>query len=482
MNKLFRFMTSARMVAVALITLIIIAGSCDDDSPSGHARVNDWIMENMEFWYFWNTQLPTSPDKGLAPDAFFESLLVDEDRFSWIQENYQELLNSLQGISKEAGFEFVLYVESTGSSTVIGQIVYVKPSSPAEAAGLLRGDVFTQINGQVMTVDNYSTVLSGLKENFTMRYKHLDLQSETFGAEQTVSLQPIQYAENPNYLAKTIDVEGKKIGYYVYNFFANGIGDGNEYTTQMDNIFSTFKSEGITDLVVDLRFNSGGAETAANALASYFGKGIDNTKTFARREYNADVEELIVNDPEYGPAFLVSKFENKASNVGGQLTGGRVYILTGSRTASASELVINALKPYMEVFLVGDVTVGKNVGSISLFEENDPTNTWGMQPIVVKIFNSLDQSDYGNGFTPNITDEDNSLILYPLGDEREALLSHAIGHITGDGSSGRKGAEKNAKQSVGHSLDLKRRTNQLVIDNDLVKKLQKKFQAGGSTH
>jgi carboxyl-terminal processing protease len=476
MSKLFRFMLSARMAAFALVALMFIAGSCDDDdSPSSHTKVNNWILDNMEFWYFWNTQLPSSPDKNLAPDQFFESLLVTEDRFSWIQENYQELLNSLQGITKEAGFEFVLYLESQGSNNVIGQIVYVKPSSPAAAAGLKRGDIFSQINNQTLTVDNYSSILSQMGENYTMRYKPLDIQNETFGAEQSVSLQPVQYSENPNYLSKTFDIDGKKIGYYVYNFFSNGVDDGEEYADEMESIFANFKSQGVTDLIVDLRFNSGGAESAANNLSSYLGKGIDNTKTFSRKMYNADVEEAIINDPELGSEFLISKFGNKQSNVGNQLSNGRVYILTGSRTASASELVINALKPYMEVFLIGDVTVGKNVGSISLYEEDDPEITWGMQPIVVKIFNSLDQSDYGNGFTPNITDEDNSLTLYPLGDEREALLSHAIGHITGAGSTGRKRTGENVRTSIGHSLDVKRRTNQLVIDDKLREKIQIPF-------
>jgi hypothetical protein len=97
-----------------------------------------------------------------------------------------------------------------------------------------------------------------------------------------------------------------------------------------------------------------------------------------------------------------------------------------------------------------------------------------MQPIVVKIFNSLDQSDYSNGFTPNITDEDNDLMLYPLGDVREVLLSHAIGHITGEGSGGRRRTE-NSRTSIGHSLDLQRRSNQLVIDNDLREKIQTHF-------
>jgi hypothetical protein len=116
----------------------------------------------------------------------------------------------------------------------------------------------------------------------------------------------------------------------------------------------------------------------------------------------------------------------------------------------------------MDVFLIGDVTYGKNVGSISLYEEDNASNTWGMQPIVVKVYNSLDQSDYGNGFTPNVLNEDNGLFIYPLGDTRETLLSQAIAQITGTATTGRA-PSREARPIIGHSLDQKRRGFSLVI-------------------
>jgi carboxyl-terminal processing protease len=235
----------------------------------------------------------------------------------------------------------------------------------------------------------------------------------------------------------------------------------------MNAIFSKFKSEGITDLVLDLRFNSGGSESSAQSLASFIGKDIDATKTFERRIYNAKVEAEILKDPALGQGYLTTKFQAKDANIGGQLTGGRVYILTSSRTASASELIINALKPFMDVFLIGDVTYGKNVGSISIYDEDSKTNTWGLQPIVVKVFNSLGQSEYGNGFQPNVLDEDNGLYLYPLGDQREALLAQAIGQITGAATNGRLRTPEETKEAVGHSLDQKRRSFNLVIDTNV---------------
>ena len=211
-----------------------------------------------------------------------------------------------------------------------------------------------------------------------------------------------------------------------------------------------------------MRFNSGGSEVSANNLASLIVPNA-NDKIFFRREYNSKVENEILTDPNAGPSFLQSKLKAKPENIGDQLSG-RVYILTGSRTASASELIINGLRPYMDVFLIGDVTYGKNVGSISLYDKDDPRNTWGMQPIVVKVYNSLNQSDYSQGFAPNIENKDNNLFIYPLGDTREELLSKAIEQITGVPTPGRVPQIGRKQEIIGHSLDAKRRSFTLTVE------------------
>jgi C-terminal processing protease CtpA/Prc len=459
-----------RFFSTLILSLAILFSSCDDDenlSPAivdeDNVHVNEWILENMEFWYLWSNELPGNPDKNQNPDDFFQSLLSDDDRFSWIQENYQDLLNSLQGISKEAGFEYVLYKED-GSDNVIAQILYTKPGSPAENAGLKRGDGISHINGQQLNTANYQDVLKSLGDNnFSLTYKPLLVDEEEFDEAKTISLSTIVYSENPNYLSKVIEVGDKKIGYYVYNFFSQGTeAEEKKYDDEMDNVFAGFKAKGITDLVLDFRFNSGGSEASANNLASLIAPN-PNNKIFFRREYNSQVEDEILSDPNAGESFLFSRLKSKAQNVGDQLSG-KLYILTGSRTASASELIINGLNPYMDVFLIGDVTYGKNVGSISLYDEEDPKNTWGMQPIVVKVYNSENQSDYSQGFTPDIENKDNKLFIYPLGDAREELLSKAIEQITGIPSAGRK-AEVAGQEVIGHSLDSKRRSFNLTVED-----------------
>jgi C-terminal processing protease CtpA/Prc len=459
------------------LSFLLLVSACqkDDPSPANNTDtyVNDWIFDNMSFWYLWNDNLPSSPDKTKDPEAFFASLLnTPQDRFSWIQDNYIELLNSLQGVSKEAGFEFVLYKESETSDNVIAQVEYIKPNSPVAGTALKRGDIITKINDQQITTSNFEMLLDALHANFTVKYKPLIIDEKKFGGEQSLSLNVVEYSEDPNFLSKVIESNGRKIGYYVYNFFASGIdGDTVRYDKEMDNVFNNFKTQGITDLVIDLRFNSGGSEVAAKNLASLIAPSIDNTNVFFKRQYNSKVEDEIRNGAS-SDDFLVSKFSDKSDNIGSYLTDSRVYILTGSRTASASELIINALKPYMDVYLIGATTYGKNVGSISIYEENDSKNKWGMQPIVVKAYNSLDQSDYSSGFVPDIENKDNSVMLYPLGDERENLLSLAIAQITGVSLPGRIASRQELKDEIGHSLDYKKRSYQLTLD----KRVNKIFQ------
>jgi C-terminal processing protease CtpA/Prc len=399
-------------------------------------------------------------------------LYTSEDRFSWIQDNYIDLLNELQGVSKEAGYEFVLYKESSANDNVVAQIVYIKPNSPAEVAGLKRGDVISKINGQQITTSNYTTLLDATKNNYTINYKPLDVDTQQFGDEKTLSLNVVEYAEDPVYLSKVFNVNDHKIGYFVYNFFATGTdADSLKYDNEMRAVFADFKSQGVTDLILDLRFNSGGSEISANTLSSLVGTGVNSSKVFFKRQYNPIVEAEILNGSSNEDIFK-RKFYDEPNNIGSQLNGSTVYVLTGSHTASASELVINALKPYMGVFLIGNTTYGKNVGSMSIYEPNDPKNKWGMQPIIVKAFNSLDQSDYSHGFTPDILNKDNSLLIYPLGDERENLLSAAITQITGVSQPGRQAAgPEDAHDVIGHSLDLKKRSYQLIIDKKITSQL-----------
>ncbi|HEU5289166.1 MAG TPA: S41 family peptidase, partial [Cyclobacteriaceae bacterium] len=332
---------------------VALVASCNNDEPvSENAYVNNWILENMDTYYLWNKDIPKSPNKSQEPDIFFESLLSNEDRFSWIQDNYQELLNSLQGVNKEAGYEFLLYRDNANPENVLAQVVYVKTGSPAASKDLMRGDIITQINGQQITMTNYSSLVNQMSENHTIKYSRYNFATSLFEDKGTLSLTTTEFAENPNFLHQVFEIGNKKIGYYVYNFFATGPTSNDlQYNNEMNEIFAEFKAQGITDLIIDLRYNSGGAESATINLASLIGKNVTSSDIFTIRQYNDELEAQLSAD------VLTRKFEGKSQNVGSMLSNSRVYVLTRNRTASASELLINGLKPYMDVFIIGDTTV-----------------------------------------------------------------------------------------------------------------------------
>ncbi len=425
---------------ILLLAMLPMLGCVDDDTPSTPGQVfdpenpnlyvNTWIQEEMDFWYLWKSEFPADPDETQNPDDYFSSILSSKDRFSWIQDDYLELLASLQGVSNDTGHEIRYLNDAENPGNVIGQILYVKPGSPSDLAGMQRGDLITHVNGTLMTSSNYRDLNSDMNSSHDIEFIRYSFETDEFSTLGPVSINPIQFSENPNFLDTIFNYEGAKIGYYVYNQFSSGPTSADQsYVTEMDAIFQNFRSQRIDHLIVDLRYNPGGAITVATNLGSLIGSGVGSQDVFALRQYNADLQELILNDASLGSNFLENKFEFKSANVGGLID--KVYVLTGYRTASASELLINGLRPFMEVFMIGDTTVGKNQASVSLFEENDPNNTWGIQPIVASIGNSLGESDYEDGLFPHIADQDLSRKLYPLGDIRENLLSLAIENITG---------------------------------------------------
>jgi len=453
---------------VSLMALLFVTGACqknldDDPTPTPDPTVqteqtdNEWILENMKTYYYWTKQIPASPDMTQAPEDFFNSLLYkydatarpDGDRFSFIAADAQELQASLSGEGKSTGAEFALYLARQGSDDVVAQILYVLPGSPAQKAGLQRGDIIDQVNGQTLNRSNYSSLLF---DQNTMVVGYSSFQNnQLVKAGQTLNITKEVIQENPILLDSTYTVAGRKIGYLVYNQFIPGPNGSkvNTYDQQLDQLFASFKSEGINEFILDLRYNPGGYVSSATNLASLIGKNVDASKTFYRQEWNETLMPEL--QKEYGEDFFLEKFAAKPENIGSQIS--RVYILTSNRTASASELIINGLRPYMEVITIGTQTVGKNVGSITITDDTGKKK-WGLQPIVFKSYNAQDQSDYTAGFPPTIEAEE-PLELLPLGDTQEAILNLTIAQITG-ASTARLGNLKTAPlPRIGSSIERK---------------------------
>lgn len=156
---------------VILLALLPLLYACKDKTvdPATDSQTNEWILSNMKYWYYWNDKIPESPNKALGPSDFFSSLLYkydrtsnpNGDRFSWIQESADELTSSLNGNTKTTGLDYRLVIYPSGSTNVVGIVLYTLPGSPAAKAGFKRGDVFTHIDDQKLTTSNYNNLLKG---------------------------------------------------------------------------------------------------------------------------------------------------------------------------------------------------------------------------------------------------------------------------------------------------------------------------------
>jgi len=445
--------------ALLLLLVAFSFQSCQDNDDTAapiNLEVQDFIWKGLNQYYLWQPEVPNLSDDRFAsqnelntflqtystPEQLFDALRVDSsiDRFSWIVDDYLELEGALQGITKNSGIEFGLVYKPGSSTDIFGYVRYIIPGSDAATKDIQRGAIFYGINGTQLTVSNYQSLLAN--DSFT-----LNLADYNSGAitpnNKTVSLTKTVVSENPILINKVIVSGAHTIGYLMYNgFYA-------DYDTKLNDAFGTLKSQGVTDLVLDLRYNGGGSVQTAARLASMI-TGQYTGKVFAKQQWNPKINSYFEsNNPEALNNNFTDKIETTTIN---SLNLSKIYILTSKSTASASELVINGLKPYMTVVQIGDVTTGKNVGSITLYdsptfgqENRNPNHRYAMQPIVLKIVNADGFGDYFNGLTPDYSLKENYGNMDVLGNSTEPLLSTAIGKITGTSKMLKQSPEKDFK-------------------------------------
>ncbi len=456
---------------------------CKNDGPSAdtlalYQYVDEWVYQNMSNLYYWNTTLPSYTNTSQNPADYFKTLKYKDDRFSAIFASYQDILNQLNGVSaSEIGFGFQLYLESQGSSNVLGIVTYVKRGTPAESMGIKRGDIFRKINGQQMTTSNYSSVINYLFDTSTNAKVTFSVyQNNAFTDKTAVTVnKAANYQEDPVYMDTVYTISNKKVGYLVYNFFTNDPGDNTmKYDLELNNAIGNFKTQNISELIIDLRYNHGGMLSSAVNFASMLVPNLTANKVFSYTEYNQNYTNYF-NSTDYTSKYSDNPFVTNFStsinvtspgtvsipvqNVGNSLQ--RIFFLTGNNTASASEMVINGMKPFLPCILIGDTTVGKNVGSTLIHDEQNTKNQWAFMPIILKYFNKDHLSDFTKGFAPDYRVDDDYFHL--LGDTREAVLGKAISQISGIQSSPAKIAPVK-RTLLKSSIDFKPISDGLVVE------------------
>jgi carboxyl-terminal processing protease len=406
-----------------------------DEKPQATAltqKINGFIKAVMTDLYLWYDKMPEIDIKyEMDSKAYFKKLLYTDDKWSIVTDDVTSLGNSLQGSEKTFGYELALgrFVDANGAPTAnyFAVVEFVYPNSPASKAGFLRGDIIVKLNGGNITTDSFTTLFYGTSVSVTKGI----LTNGSIATGTTVSLVAEDLKLDPVVVYKIIERDQHKIGYLFYVQFIAGYD-----STSLYKVLQNFKDNQITDLVVDLRYNMGGQISAAQYLCSSIAplSVVNNKSTLVTLQWNNKYQAYWVSKDIQEQLKI-----NFDSNVPVKLGLSKVYILTGHYTASASELTICGLDPYMGVTLIGSTTYGKYAGSFVIAPEDWYTNAseysdfknWGIMPIVFRYANSLGVTDFINGFSPDFSVDDALLPAYPLGELSEPLLKKAVEDITG---------------------------------------------------
>ena len=377
-----------------------------------------------------------------SPEVLFDHLIYNtKDRFSIIVPDYNVLEQIFAGNNQTNGMEFGLVMSPDSNYEVIGFVKYILPNSNASTKNLKRGDIFYAIDGTPLTLSNYRSLIGA--SSYTLNLATYDAQNETLTPNNTsVSLSKTNYSENPIYINQVINTGNNKVGYLMYNGF---IGSATN-DLALNNVFGEFKSEGVNELVLDLRYNPGGSVRSAIWLASMI-TGDYTGETLIKRQWNSEIQQSF---EEENPEALIDTFQDAIvyRNSNGEtvvnesinhLNLNRIYVLTSPNSASASELVINGLKPYIEVIQIGTNTAGKYQASTTIYDSPElvnkqgvnPLHNYALQPLIFKISNANDVSDFDDGLSPSITYEEQLGAFGILGDIEEPLLKKALNAIEG---------------------------------------------------
>ena len=440
--------TEIEVIDKQISLFIEINEECSDAyTGEKYFRIHEFIWETLNNFYLWQEDVPSLDDSYLPdgikykeliepypePEAFFESLKYEDDKFSNIQSNYEDIENSIKGIDANNGLKFILSRYGSGDA-VMGIVTYILEESDAASKDIKRGDLFTGVDGISLNINNYGDLLFGDNLSYTLNMADLNSNLLSPNGKNIALTKTEKFQSNPIQISEIIEVGPTKVGYLMYNQFAQGFDD------DLNEVFSNFKSELIDELILDLRYNGGGLVQSAVNLAGMitgqfsgeiFGKYLWNKKVMSLFNSNLEVyaNRLSVN-------FANQLGEGEAIN---SLNLNKVYIITSQRSASASELVINGLTPYVNVIQVGDNTYGKNVGGPAAIYDyidnngtKNPDHTYGISCISFFIANSQDFYDYADGLSPqdDLKLKEDLTNLGTLGETSDPLLALALNHIS----------------------------------------------------
>lgn len=385
-------------IAAVILVFTLFFVSCDKEDDNPNLKANEYLLAFMDYWYLWYNQMPSvKAENYQSPVELLEALRYQPlDKWSYITTKQQ-----LQAYYEEGtyvGFGFGSAFDQNNSLW----ITFVFNNSPLVEFGIDRGWRILSINGTTPTPQNVNELMGpasvGVERTFTFGGPN--------GEQLTRPVAKGLIAMNSVLMDSVYTFGSQKIGYFVFKSF---IGPS---VSELNDVFSRFQLEGVNELIVDLRYNTGGSLGVSTHLAGLIGGVIANSQVFTTLVHN---EKRLDKNTSY---YIESKSNSIYFN--------RVVFITTGSSASASEVLINGLKPHMGVTLVGSKTYGKPVGMYAVdYDEFD----WAFVPICFKVVNALNEGDFYSGIPVNFPYADG--VAYPFGDLNEYSLYGAIGYLTG---------------------------------------------------
>ena len=385
---------------IIAVLFVVAFNACERDDPEPEPEEQNNLTPEitwqiMNAFYLWYQTMPAiNPVNYETPQEVLEVLRnTTFDRFSYVESTEEFLAYYQEGVY--IGHGFSLKYDEQGDL----RVAFVYEGAPADQAGVDRGWIIESINGTyIEPFSNYFDLIGddevGVQNNFGFTDNSGNQVSLTID-KQEVDIKSILHQE-------VFDVNGTKVGYMVFNHFIEPA------LSELEEAFTSLQDSGVEEFVLDLRYNRGGLETVYTYLAGLVGGEHVNGKVFTKYIHND--KQSTRNKVVFTESYDISLDVDRIS-----------FITTGS-TASASELVINGLKPYMEVKSFGEYTYGKPVGMYS-WQFDDYT----LVPICFKYTNVNDEGDFYNGLAPDVDIPDD--LTVPFGDPEEDCLKAALEYI-----------------------------------------------------
>ena len=424
----------------------------DEETRSSRKYVNLFAFNVMDSDYLWREEIAPAleawqnweePIGKIAEIRYKDARGNDIDRWTLLTDDFATLQGGVSGHTRTLGMDYQLYYTDQTCTRICAVVTFAFAGSPAEKAGIGRGDVILTVDALEMTPDNYRDIV---------RDRLLGGGTVALGLSggRSVTLTAVDMYEDPVHTALILErPDGKRIGYLHYTSFTV------DSCEKLVEVFRSFTEAGIGDLVLDLRYNGGGYVSAENVLASMLAplREVEAGSLFSREICGMTVTE----DTREEQTFFQTAFTLRQngllttlSTLGANPDLPRLYVLVTRGSASASECLIGGLKPYMDVILIGERTYGKYCGGFLMSATNwlksvraylsakeydtalPYLDNWGIYMMYSRYADcngvTLSMPD---GIAPDVEVADDPLDGFTLGDPRETMLSTALGLIEG---------------------------------------------------